>query len=129
MVVSARGGAGGRTASPKDNSYSDTNSSSTGVNLSTNVPLFTGLQLSNQYSLAKLNLQAAIEDLNKAKEDIAINVTSAYLQVLFNLELNKVAQNQVELSKDQLKRIKGLHESARLQPAEVAEAQATCSTG
>ena len=76
----------------------------------TNVPLFTGLQLSNQYSLAKLNLQAAIEDLNKAKEDIAINVTSAYLQVLFNLELNKVAQNQVELSKDQLKRIKGLHD-------------------
>ena len=114
----------GRTASPKDNSYSDTNSSSTGVNLSTNVPLFTGLQLSNQYSLAKLNLQAAIEDLNKAKEDIAINVTSAYLQVLFNLELNKVAQNQVELSKDQLKRIKGLHDVGKASPAEVAEAQA-----
>ena len=106
----SQGWSWGRTASPKDNSYSDTNSSSTGVNLSTNVPLFTGLQLSNQYSLAKLNLQAAIEDLNKAKEDIAINVTSAYLQVLFNLELNKVAQNQVELSKDQLKRIKGLHD-------------------
>ena len=71
----SQGWSWGRTASPKDNSYSDTNSSSTGVNLSTNVPLFTGLQLSNQYSLAKLNLQAAIEDLNKAKEDIAINVT------------------------------------------------------
>ena len=71
---------------------------------------FTGLQLSNQYSLAKLNLRAAIEDLNKAKEDIAINVTSAYLQVLFNLELSKVAFNQTNLSKDQLKRIKGLFE-------------------
>ena len=120
----SQGWSWGRTASPKDNSYSDTNSSSTGVNLSTNVPLFTGLQLSNQYSLAKLNLQAAIEDLNKAKEDIAINVTSAYLQVLFNLELNKVAQNEVELSKDQLKRIKGLHDVGKASPAEVAEAQA-----
>ena len=120
----SQGWSWGRTASPKDNSYSDTNSSSTGVNLSTNVPLFTGLQLSNQYSLAKLNLQAAIEDLNKAKEDIAINVTSAYLQVLFNLELNKVAQNQVELSKDQLKRIKGLYDVGKASPAEVAEAQA-----
>ena len=48
----SQGWSWGRTASPKDNSYSDTNSSSTGVNLSTNVPLFTGLQLSNQYSLA-----------------------------------------------------------------------------
>ena len=82
----SQGWSWGRTASPKDNSYSDTNSASTGLNLSTNVPLFTGLQLSNQYSLAKLNLQAAIEDLNKAKEDIAINVTSAYLQVLVRLQ-------------------------------------------
>ena len=117
----SQGWSWGRTASPKDNSYSDTNSASTGLNLSTNVPLFTGLQLSNQYSLAKLNLQAAIEDLNKAKEDIAINVTSAYLQVLFNLELNKVAQSQVDLSKDQLKRIKGLHEVGKASPAEVAQ--------
>ena len=99
----------GRTASPIDNSYSDINSANTSFSLGTNVPIFTGLQLSNQYSLAKLDLKAAIEDLNKAKEDIAINVTSAYLQVLFNQELSKVAHNQVDLSKDQLKRIQGLH--------------------
>ena len=120
----SQGWSWGRTASPKDNSYSDTNSSSTGVNLSTNVPLFTGLQLSNQYSLAKLNLQAAIEDLNKAKEDIAINVTSAYLQVLFNQELRKIAHNQVDLSKDQLKRIQGLQGVGKASSSEVAEAQA-----
>lgn len=114
----------GRTASPIDNSYSDINSANTSFSLGTNVPVFTGLQLSNQYALAKLNLKAAIEDLNKAKEDIAINVTSAYLQVLFNLELNKVAQSQVELSKDQLKRIKGLAGVGKASPAEVAEAQA-----
>ena len=94
------------------------------LSLGTNVPIFTGLQLSNQYSLAKLNLRAAIEDLNKAKEDIAINVTSAYLQVLFNLELSKVAFNQTNLSKDQLKRIKGLFEVGKASPSEVAEAQA-----
>ena len=70
----------GRSASPVDNSYSDINSANTSLSLGTNVPIFTGLQLSNQYSLAKLNLRAAIEDLNKAKEDIAINVTSAYLK-------------------------------------------------
>ena len=114
----------GRSASPVDNSYSDINSANTSLSLGTNVPIFTGLQLSNQYSLAKLNLRAAIEDLNKAKEDIAINVTSAYLQVLFNLELSKVAFNQTNLSKDQLKRIKGLFEVGKASPSEVAEAQA-----
>lgn len=114
----------GRSKSPKDNSYSDNSSANTGVSLGTNVPVFTGLQLPNQYALAKLNLQAAIEDLNKAKEDVAINVTSAYLQVLFNVELSKVAQHQVELSKDQLKRIQGLFEAGKASPSEVAEAQA-----
>ena len=68
-------------------------------------------------------MKAAIEDLNKAKEDIAINVTSAYLQVLFNLELSKVAHNQVDLSKDQLKRIQGLFGVGKASPSEVAEAQ------
>lgn len=114
----------GRSKSPKDNSYSDNSSANTGVSLGTNVPVFTGLQLPNQYALAKLNLQAAIEDLNKAREDVAINVTSAYLQVLFNVELSKVAQHQVELSKDQLKRIQGLFEAGKASPSEVAEAQA-----
>lgn len=114
----------GRTASPVDNSYSDINSANTNFSLGANVPIFTGLQLSNQYALSKLNLKAVIEDLNKAKEDIAINVASAYLQVLFNQELSKIAQQQADLSKDQLKRIKGLFEVGKASPSEVSEAQA-----
>ena len=67
----------GRSASPVANSHRVIHSATTSLSLGTNVPIFTGLQLSNQYSLAKLNLRAAIEDLNKAKKEIAINVTSA----------------------------------------------------
>lgn len=114
----------GRSASPQDNSYSNINSANTSLSLGASVPLFTGLQMTNQYTLAKLNLQVAIEDLNKAKEDLAINVASSYLQVLFNLELSKVAHNQVELSKEQLRRINGLFEVGKASPSEVAEAQA-----
>lgn len=115
----------GRAQSRLDSgAYTDKSSSNSSFGLNTNVPLFTGFQLPNQYSLAKLNLKAAIEDLNKAKEDIAINVTSSYLQVLFNLELSRVAQSQIALSQDQLKRLNGLFEVGKASPAEVAEAQA-----
>lgn len=114
----------GRTASPIDNSYSNIRSANTSFSVGTSIPIFTGLQIPNQYSLAKLNLKAAIEDLRKAKEDIAINVTSSFLQVLFNLELNKIAQEQVDLSKEQLKRIEGLYKVGKASPSEVAEAQA-----
>ena len=39
-----------------------------------------------------------VNDLEKAKEDIAIQVASAYLKVLLTQELKQVAINQVELS-------------------------------
>jgi outer membrane protein len=114
----------GRAASPVDNSYTNTNNSTANFSLSTNVPLFTGLELPNQYSLSKLNLKAAIEDLNKAKNDMAINVASAYVQVLFNQELATVAKEQVALSKERLNRITRLAEIGKSSPAEVAEAKA-----
>lgn len=114
----------GRSASPIDNTYTDVNSGSTSFGISTEVPLFTGLQIQNQYALSKLNLKAAIEDLNKAKEDISINVASSYLQVLLNLELSKVAQSQIALSKEQFDRITRLNEVGKASPAEVAEAKA-----
>lgn len=104
--------------------YVNTSSHGTNMNLSSNIPLFTGLQLPNQYALAKLNLKAATADLAKAQEDIAINVASAYLQVLFNEELLHVAEAQVELSLQQQTRISRLAEMGKASQAEVAEAKA-----
>jgi outer membrane protein len=101
--------------------YVNTGSHGTNMSVSTSIPLFTGLEIPNQYALAKLNLKAALADLEKAKEDISINIASVYLQVLFNEELYRVSLGQVELSKEQYNRIERLAEAS---PAEVAEAKA-----
>jgi len=63
--------------------------------------------------------------LNKAKEDISVNVTSAFLQVLFNEELCKVAKEQINLSKEQLDRMTRLEEVGKASTAQVYEAKAT----
>lgn len=104
--------------------YKNTYNYGTNVSLSTNIPLFTGFEIPNQYALAKLNFKAAISDLEKAKEDIAIQVASAYLKVLLTQELKQVAINQVELSKEQSNRIVRLFEVGKASPSEVAEAKA-----
>ncbi|MBR2455831.1 MAG: TolC family protein [Bacteroidaceae bacterium] len=106
-----------------DNTYGNRNTQSTNFSIGTNIPLFTGLQIPNNIALAKLNLKAAIEDLNKAKEDISIQVTSYYLQVLFNEELTKVAHNQVALSKEQLERKVAFFKNGKSSEAEVYEAK------
>lgn len=90
--------------------YKNTYNYGTNVSLSASIPLFTGFELPNQYALAKLNFKAAVADLNKAKDDIAIQVASAYLQVLLNQELRQVAINQTKLSKEQADRIARLQE-------------------
>lgn len=103
--------------------YVNTSSNSTRLSLSTSVPLFTGFEIPNQYALAKLNLKAAMADLEKAKEDISINIASDYLQVLFNRELHQVALGQVDLSNEQYERIARLAELGKASPAEVADAK------
>lgn len=107
-----------------DNTYADRNTQNTNFSLSTNVPLFTGLQIPNNIALSKLNLKAAIEDLNKAKEDISIQVTSSYLQILFDKELSKIAHTQVELSREQLKLKEAFFKNGKASEADVYEARA-----
>ena len=104
--------------------YVNTASNGTNMQLSTSIPLFTGLELPHQYSLAKLNLKAATADLQKAKDDISINIASAYLQVLLNQELHDVALGQVELSLQQCQRIESLAGVGKASSAEVADARA-----
>ena len=65
-----------------------------------------------------------MEDLNKAKEDISIQVASAYLQVLFNEELVKVANEQLALSKEMLDQKTAFYKNGKASQAEWYEAKA-----
>jgi outer membrane protein len=111
----------GRGASLIDNSYQNQNSSSTSLSVSTSVPLFTGFQIPNNITAAKLNLQAAIADFEKAKEDIELSVISAYLQILYNKELLEITKNQQTLSVQQMERIEEMYKSGKASEAQVYE--------
>lgn len=106
-----------------DNTYGNRNTRNTNFSLGTSIPLFTGLQIPNSIALSKLNLKAATEDLEKAKEDISLQVASYFLQVLFNEELAKIARNQVALSQEQLDRKVAFFKNGKASEAEVLEAK------
>ena len=107
-----------------DNTYQSINTQNTTFGLNTNIPLFTGMRIPNNISLAKLDLKAAVEDLNKAKEDISIQIASSYLQVLFNEELSKVAHEQVVMSKEMLIQKEEFFKNGKASEAEWYEAKA-----
>ncbi|MBE9509855.1 MAG: TolC family protein [Bacteroidetes bacterium] len=62
------------------------------------VTVFNGLQNLNSIKQQKYNLKSALEDLEKAKNDISIYIATAYLQILLDQELLNVAKNQLEVT-------------------------------
>ena len=107
-----------------DNTYSNTNTTSTGFSLGTSVPVFQGLRISNGIKENELGLKAATADLQKAREDMSVSVAQAYTQILYNMELLDVALNQVEIDSLQLVRLDALLENGKASPSQVAQQKA-----
>lgn len=74
------------------------------MNLSSSVTLFSGFQKVNTIRQNEFNLQASLQDLEKLKNDISLNIAAAYLQILFTTELVEVSQSQVDITKQQVNR-------------------------
>lgn len=89
-----------------ENTYSNTNTSSTSFSLGTSVPLFSGLKIPRTIELNKLNLEAATADMDKARNDISVQVAQAYVQILYDLEMRDVAQRQISIDSMQVARLK-----------------------
>ena len=107
-----------------DNTYSNTNTTSTGFSLGTSVPVFQGLRISNGIKENELGLKAATADLQKAREDMSVSVAQAYTQILYNMELLDVARNQVRIDSLQLVRLVALLENGKASPSQVAQQKA-----
>ncbi len=108
-----------------DNTYTNTNTSSTSLSLGTSVPLFTGFQIPNQIKLDKLNLEAATADLEKAKNDIRMQVAEAYVQILYDMEIADVARRQIEIDSAQVTRLQAFVNNGKAAEAELSQQKAT----
>jgi len=104
-----------------DNTYTNTNTSSTSFSLGTSVPLFTGFQIPNQIKLSRLNLQAATADLEKARNDISMQVAQAYVQILYDKEILAVARRQIGIDSLQLFRLQQMMDNGKASGAEVSQ--------
>jgi outer membrane protein len=96
----------GRAVNPVTNQFVDRNSSNIGVSGQANLTLFNGLRNQNTYKQSKVDVDAANEDLQKAKNDIALSVINNFINVIFNQELMANSQYQLNSSRQQLDRLK-----------------------
>lgn len=91
-----------------DNTYKTQTLQTGSFDVSASMPLFQGLRINRTIKGGKLDLAAAMQDLERAREDVAVNVMTLYLQVLYNKELVIVAEHQLALSTQQAERSREL---------------------
>jgi len=108
-----------------DNTYANRSTSSTSFSLGTSVPIFTGFQIPNTIKLNQLNLEAATHDLEKAKNDIRMQVAQAYVQILYNMEIADVAHRQIDIDSAQVVRLLAFVNNGKASQAQLSQQKAT----
>lgn len=98
----------GQSLDYKTNTYTSNNASGTNFSISSSIPIFTGFRIPNQIKASEFNLLAATEGLNKARENLELQVVSLYLDILFKKEILKVYEEQALLSEQQVQRTEAL---------------------
>jgi len=94
------------------------------VGVESRLGIFNGLYNYNRIRQNKFNMLASLEDIESLKNEITLQIASAYLQVLLNEELLKVAEDQLEITRQQVERNKKLVEVGNLSRGELYEIEA-----
>ena len=98
--------------------------STTSFNASVSMPLFTGLRVTNQIKRTGADLQAALAEVETAKENVELNVITYYLQAIYYREMQSVQKQQLTLSKQLLERTQLLVAEGRKSESELYEVEA-----
>lgn len=114
----------GRTIDPFTNQFATDRVLSQNFSLSSSMTIFSGLQQINNIQQNKFEYLASRYDVDKMRNDIAMNIALAYLQVLFNQELVEVAKAQVEVTEAQVERTEKLVDAGSLARGSLLDIQA-----
>jgi outer membrane protein len=80
-------------------------------NLSADLTLFSGLQQIHAIQRSKYDFEAGRYDIQATQNTMILNITTAFLQIMQNKEVLKVAENQKQLSIQQRERVQKMVQS------------------
>ena len=114
----------GRSIDPETNVYNNTSTFNNGYGLSVSIPIFNGGQLINQWRMAKANRQLGMNDIQKEKDDLAINTMQAFMDVVYYQGTVKLAAEQLEENSRILYKTRRQEELGLKGKADVAQIEA-----
>ncbi|ACU02884.1 TolC family protein [Pedobacter heparinus] len=118
----------GRSLDPSTQSFNSQKFSSFNGGVSTSVTVFQGFQKLNQIKQNKLLLDADKTNVEKIKNDLVLQVVTAYMQILYNKDFLQAAKQQLTVAQKQLKQQQELLDVGNKTLADLAESKSQVAT-
>jgi outer membrane protein len=118
----------GRSLDPSTQSFNSEKFSSFNGGISSSVNLFQGFQKLNQIKQNKLLLDADKTNVQKVKNDLILQVITAYMQILYNKDFLEAAKQQLAVARQQLQQQQELLDVGNKTLADLAESRSLTAT-
>jgi len=114
----------GTSVDPLTFQFQDQTIRTNNFSVNSQVTLFSGFQLRNTIKRNVLDYQAGLHDIEKSKNDIALNVASSYLQLVLAQEIVLANQARVNTSQQQISRTQKLLKAGSVAESNLLDSQA-----
>ena len=111
----------GRSIDPFTNDFINQELTFSNMGLSLDMTVFNGFRLLNAAKQNRLNREAAALEVEAARQDLVLNVTLTYLQVLNNKAVLDLTKQRYEATKKQLKIQEDFYKNESGNPADYAD--------
>ncbi len=118
----------GRSIDPSTNEFTNERILFANHALNVNLDLFNWFSKKNTIAANRLQAEAYTEGVEKAKNDIALNVANAFLQIVLNAEQIKISDVQVKQSMEQVDIIRKQVTAGALPELNLAEMETQLAT-
>lgn len=108
----------------QNNTYENSNIQNSSFSLTTELNLFSGFKRLNSISQNKYDLLAAEADKELIKNNLVLQITNLYFQILLNKEILNIANEQIELTKEQQIRTNILIDNGKVSKSQIHEVNA-----
>jgi outer membrane protein len=118
----------GRSIDPTTNVFINSNINGASGSLSADVTIFNGFRLQNLLRQSNIDYSASRYDVDKMKNDVAMNTVANFLTVLFGKESLKAANDRVAVTTKQVNNVKLQVEAGSLAQGNLLDIEAQLAT-
>lgn len=118
----------GRSINPVTNLFENNRIGNVNFQANSSAPIFQGLRINNSIAQAKIDLEAGNYNLEATKNDITLTVINNFINVVFNREQVKIAENQLATTTEQMTRTKKLVDAGSLPMSDYLDLQSQNAT-